>query len=311
MQATNTRAPLPSILILSSAESEDNKAINDTFVAELNAKNADVCAVEWHNYHDVGLHIGAGKLEAFLVSDKRPLTDFTAVYFKSYFRYHEQATAIAEMLDAHGITFVGHELREYIPAYKLSQMARLSRAGLSVPETLFLPMEHYAQSYAFITAALGTPFIFKAIDGSTGNDNYLVDDDATFQRLVTENAARHFIAQRFIPNRSDMRVIIIGNAIKLVIERSRQNDATHLNNTSKGAQARLVPLAELPVPLQELALSAARTMKRDVAGVDLMLEAGTNQPYILEVNASPQIGSGAFEREKSAVYAQFFRELVS
>ena len=60
----------------------------------------------------------------------------------------------------------------------------------------------------------------------------------------------------------------------------------------------------------EIALHAARVMGREVAGVDLMHELGTGKPYILEVNASPQIGTGAFMDEKIEKYCQYFKNMV-
>jgi glutathione synthase/RimK-type ligase-like ATP-grasp enzyme len=308
-QASTKR--VPTILVLSSAESDHNKAINDQFVRELNARLAETCHLEWQNYANIGLRMGPHKLEAFIVSDGRTLDAFSRVYFKSYFRYHEQAAAIGEVLAERDIPFVGNELHEYIPAYKLSQMARLVRTGLSVPESVYLPRDKYADYFDRLCTELGAPFIFKAIDGSTGNFNYLIRTKAALEEALTANPERHFVAQRFIPNEADLRILIIGGKIRLVIERRRTDPTTHLNNTSKGATARLIPVTELDPGLQKIALRAVQTMKRDIGGVDLMLEKDTQYPYILEVNASPQIGSGAFTAEKLDVYTDYFKELVS
>ena len=300
------------ILLLSSAENDENTATNHAFVTSLNGMlGADAIKVEWQNYHNIGLELDEHGLTSFIVSTMQPLTSFDAVYFKSYFRYHEQATAIAESLRAHNVTFVGKELQEYIPAYKLSQMARLSRAGLPIPFTIYLPLEHYATNYEYLTKKLGDKFIFKAINGSTGDDNYLVNSIEQLQEIVAANPELQFIAQAFIPNDSDLRVLIVGSDLKLIIKRSRHDDSTHLNNTSQGAHAELMDIAEFDEYSRSLSLKAAALMNREVAGVDLMFETGTGKPYILEVNASPQIASGSFAAEKLAVYAQYFKDLVA
>lgn len=83
-----------------------------------------------------------------------------------------------------------------------------------------------------------------------------------------------------------------------------------MNNTSQGGAARLLPIDELTVEQQSLALQAAALMNREIAGVDLMFETGTGHPYILEVNASPQIGSGAFTDEKLAIYSNYFKNML-
>lgn len=299
------------ILIISSAEVEESITINDAFVDALNsAPNSEGITFVWHNYHDIGLELDEDGLHGFIVSTQQSLEDFDAVYFKSYFRYHEQATAIMETLRANNVPFVGSELKEYIPAYKLSQMARLARAGLPIPPTVFLPFEHYVDNYEYLTQKLGEKFIFKAVDGHTGEDNYLITSREQLETIVANSQGMQFIAQAFIPNDSDLRFLIVGNKLQLIIKRSRIDANTHLNNTSQGASAELQDVASYDQTVKDLALQATKLMKRDVSGVDIMLETGTGKPYILEVNASPQIASGAFVDEKLAIYTQYFKELV-
>ncbi|HEX4774989.1 MAG TPA: RimK/LysX family protein [Candidatus Saccharimonadales bacterium] len=307
------QAPIPTtprVLILSSAEMDENVATNDAFVANLNGRLKEDCQVEWCNYHDIGLEIAPGMLKAFIVSDDRSLNSFEAVYFKSYFRYHEQAESIAESLRFNNVTYIGSELQHYVPAYKLTQLARLSRGKVRIPFTIYLPIEHYVEKYEYLRSKLGDNFVFKAIDGSTGDDNYFVKNKDELAKIVSENQNKHFIAQAFIPNKSDLRILIVGSRVRLVIERSRKDNSTHLNNTSQGASATLIALPKLDRELKELALEAAQLMERDVAGVDIMLEEGTGVPFLLEVNASPQIASGAFEEEKLQLYTDFFKEIT-
>jgi glutathione synthase/RimK-type ligase-like ATP-grasp enzyme len=301
---------IPAVLILSSADTKENTVINDNFVAQLNKKLETKCHLEWHNYNDVGLEISDGILRAFIALDERDIHEsFAAVYFKSYFRHHEQATAIAEALREHHTPYVGRELEHYIPAFKLSQLARLARGGVRVPHTIYLPIAHYQNQYDKLVEKLGKPFIFKAIDGSTGEFNYLIKSEEQLKKVIADSHGFHYIAQAFIPNESDLRVLIVGDEIKLVIERRRADDSTHLNNTSQGAQATLLSVNDLSESLQNLSLQAAKMMNRDVAGVDVMLEKDTGIPFILEVNASPQIASGAFAAEKVDIYADFFAKL--
>lgn len=301
----------PTVLLLSAAENDENIATNNRFVANLNSDLLGGVQVDWRNYHATMLEMSTGSIDAYLFPEMRPLTDYKAVYFKSYFRHHEQATAIAETLAAHNVTFIGSELQHYIPAYKLSQLARLARAGVQIPKTIYLSIEHYEPYYEKLQEKLGDVFVFKAIDGSTGDDNYLVRSREELQNIVAQNQGRHFIAQAFVANDSDLRLIVLGDEVRLVIERKRKDDSTHLNNTSQGASATLIPIESVDKALIALSLQAAQIMKRDVAGVDIMLEQGTGEPYVLEVNASPQIASGAFEAEKREVYARYFQELAN
>lgn len=300
---------LPVILILSSAEEAETRVINDDFVAALNQQLGGVCHIIWRNYHEVGLEFATDSIRAFLLEDGTDLNQFAHVYIKSYFRFQEQASAIMEYLSQHDVPATGKELKSYIPATKLTQLARLSRAGLPIPKTLYMSTGKFPEQYETLVRELGVKFIFKAIDGSTGEDNYLIKSKQELDAVVAENSKMHFIAQAFVPNDSDMRVLIVGGKIRLVIDRRRADDTTHLNNTSQGASATMISLDTLSSELQALSLKAAEVMGREVAGVDLMLEKGNGQPFILEVNASPQIASGAFMDEKLAIYKDYFTEI--
>jgi hypothetical protein len=56
----------------------------------------------------------------------------------------------------------------------------------------------------------------------------------------------------------------------------------------------MVELDTLSIAAQEAVLAAAQALHRDsFAGVDLMIHKKTGQPYILEVNQTPQIEIGA------------------
>ncbi|MEO8862991.1 MAG: ATP-grasp domain-containing protein [Candidatus Saccharimonadales bacterium] len=302
----------PRILVLSSAESThpDRMELNDQFIADLRQRIGDTVELEWHNYHDICMEFQTGSIMAYLRSSGVHLKDFDFVYFKSYFRYSEFAGAIATYLDAQDTPYVCSELRGHIALSKLTQFARMAVAGLPIAKTLYMLSDGFAESYDKVAENLGIPFIFKASDGSTGEQNYRINDQAEFRVAIAECPGVTFVAQSFIQNDSDLRVLIVDKKIQLVIKRQRKDDSTHLNNTSQGADAYLVPIDELSPKDQEISLRAAEVMGRETAGVDLLFESGTGDPYILEVNASPQIASGAFMKEKLDIYSNYFKNVL-
>lgn len=296
--------------MLSSVVEDYGREINDAFVAALNQELEGDGVVEWHNYRDIRLEFNTGKLEACIQSTGEPLSNFRFVYFKSYLRYTEQATVIAEYLQSEGIPFVCSELKKYLPQSKLTQYGRLSLADIPIPQTVFLDYTQLPHQYGYLQESLGSPFVFKAIDGKGGNQNYLIRSEQELLDALAEHPEVQFVAQRFIANDSDLRILVLDNVIQLVIHRSRQGDDSHLNNTSQGGAAKLLDTADLAPEHRALALKSAQLLDREVAGVDLMFESGTGNPYILEVNASPQVGSGAFKEEKIKVYSNYFKNML-
>lgn len=297
------------ILIISSAEKEEAISYNDTFVKALNEGVDENITIEWHNYHDFVIRLGTDSLDISLVETGESLSVFDFVYFKSFFRYHDQAVAIATYLKHIGKPFVSSELLTYVPLTKLSQLVRLALGSLPIAKTIYMSIEKYVEQYDNLVMELGTPFIFKATDGAGGRDNYLIRNKEQLAQAVAEGQPNHYITQEFIENDSDLRIIVLGKEPQMVIKRTRSGD-THLNNTSQGADASLVDVSTLSEYDREIALKAAALMGRETAGVDLMYELGTGKPYILEVNASPQIGTGAFTDEKIAMYCKYFNNVV-
>jgi D-alanine-D-alanine ligase-like ATP-grasp enzyme len=300
------------ILVLSSAEPEDSLAtqLNDEFITKLQRHLGNEISIEWHTYHDLRVEFDMGHVNVYLRSGDISLSEFSFVYIKSYFRYSEFAGVVASCLDMVKVPFVCSELLNHIPLTKLTQLSRLALNSLPIAKTIFMLSDGLAQSYDSIAKKLDTPFIFKSIDGSGGDDNYLIQDEDTFQGALTKFPNLQFIAQQYIENDSDLRVLIVGNKIELVIKRQRKDENTHLNNTSQGANAYILPIEELSQEHQELSLKSAAIMGREIAGVDLLFELGTGDPYILEVNASPQIASGAFVEEKLAIYSNYFKNMI-
>lgn len=301
----------PRVLVLSSAETEESVPLNDHFIAELHKRINGEIDIEWHNYHAIRVEFKQGSLRVWLAESGTELKDFDFVYYKSFFRHSEYAGVIASYLDAHNVPFVSSELRNHIPLTKLTQLSRLSLADLPIAKTVFMLHDQWPSEYATAVQSLGVPFIFKSTDGSGGEENYLIHTEEEFQAALAAFPKLQFIAQQYIENDSDLRVLIVGGEIKLIIKRQRTDaEATHLNNTSQGADAFLQPIEELAPEHQLVALESSRIMQREIAGVDLLFELGTGRPYILEVNASPQIASGAFAEEKLAIYTEYFINVV-
>lgn len=297
------------ILVISSAESEVNTNMIQAFVGQLNllGNNAYIC--HRAHYSNIGIHITHGKPTAFLFDSGEDITSYDFVYFKSFVRYEDIALAIATILKYSKIPFLCSEVAHGLSTSKISQYAILAGAGISLPKTMYIHSRQLKMSYSLFVDALHLPFIFKGAVHGGGEANYLVSNPTQYKQILINHPDLNFVAQSFIENEYDLRVLVVNDEIKLIIKRARKNHSTHLNNTSMGASASLLPIDALSPAVQDLSLRAARAMHREVAGVDVIFEHGTENVYILEVNSSPQIASGAFTEEKLSVFTTFFTEL--
>jgi len=166
---------------------------------------------------------------------------------------------------------------------KLSQMFLFSLNGIKVPDTLCSKFDIAKNASGFINA----PFIFKALDGIKGHDNYLLSDFSEAERIQADKA-KFFVAQNFIRNNGDYRLLYIGDDNPIIYH--RHNGDSHLNNIAQGGK--LVRIN--PDDFSKEALAIGREVKLlsecEITGADLMQSEDTGNWYVLETNTTPALG---------------------
>jgi glutathione synthase/RimK-type ligase-like ATP-grasp enzyme len=144
----------------------------------------------------------------------------------------------------------------------------------------------------------------KDKSGTRGQGNYLITSQEHMEQIVAQNPDITFVLQEFIANNGDYRVLVTGDEVKLVIHRLANTDS-HLNNTSQGGTATIVPKDVLPVKVLDDCVRASKFFGRDISGVDIVKSESDGAYYCFEVNRAPQIDHASFETEKAAVIAEY------
>jgi len=208
--------------------------------------------------------------------------------------YRDLAFSLALLLKDKNIEFWNSEMGNQRSMTKLSCMMQLSLNSISVPTTYFsLDKKLLADKFEY-------PFIAKAAGASRGEMNYLIKNREDMAVVFESDA--YFIVQQYLENDHDLRVICFGGVPSLVLRRARKSDAdTHLNNTSQGADASWIDLADVSPELLTLSSKICIITGREMAGIDFIPDAVSNIGYsCLEVNAIPQITSGTDSDKKIA-----------
>lgn len=270
------------ILIISSADKPEDIAVNDQFIDQISQSVNSNVQVSWVNYHAIAISFSDGKIAVRITESGADIKDFDFVYFKSIFRHTEMANVIARYLRDNSVKFVCQELLDHIPTSKLSQLDRMSSVGVSIPATLYLTNRTWKHNYDTVVRQLGEPFVFKAVDAYGGGDNYLVRNRQEFDDIMARISKAEYIAQEFIANDCDYRVLVLEGQPKLIIKRMRVDQDTHLNNTSQGADAVLVDLADFDNDSMMMAVKAADVLRRDIAGVDVLFDLHTTSRMFLK-----------------------------
>jgi glutathione synthase/RimK-type ligase-like ATP-grasp enzyme len=251
-----------------------------------------------------------------LAPDGTDVADFDYVYLMSWYSYvptrRDIAFSLAVYLHNRNVPFNNEEAYYNRSSTKLSQMMLLAEEGISVPRTVFSLSKRLLLEYVAGDTELGnTTVVAKDALASRGASNYLCRSMEELEALpIGVRESQPFIIQPFIPNDgSDIRAVVMGYKIKLLIER-RGTEGSHLNNTSQGGNAAIVPLETLPEQTRDDIIRTAKLLHRNVTGIDVMQSSQTGEYFVLEANALPQLATGSFVEEKMRLLAESIIETV-
>ena len=246
-----------------------------------------------------------GKLH-IMYKDRELHEAYDVIHLRNHDKYSDYANTIRLYCDAHDITLV-NRTDSYLPYFgKLSQGALLALNGVPTPDLLTAYGNHELLQ-ELTKRKWGYPLVIKHNEGIRGIDNYLVQNAKELQAALAQEK-QAFIAQPFIPNSGELRVLTFGSALAPLLFQKTAADGTYLNNTFQGGVAKLVSADSVAPAMLTHAIQAAELMGRDIGGVDVLL--ATDGSYtILEVNSTPAIASGVYLDEKQKLYRQYFTDM--
>lgn len=212
---------------------------------------------------------------------KSDIAEYDLVVFRTIGDYKEEAMALAIYLTHKGTKFI--DTKYPLVSGRLGSALGRWDGGLSIPRTAY----GTKNGLLVLLDKIGLPAILKATDSRKGRDNYLVKSKEELADILDMNPNQRFVLQQFIPNNGDYRILVMGGRDVVVSLRQGKGD-THLNNVSAGGTEELISAATVHKEVR-LAKRAAKKDGLQMAGVDIITDKDTGEPYILEVNRAPQL----------------------
>lgn len=234
------------------------------------------------------------------------LNDYAFVLFRGVLFARDHFMAVARYLEKHAIPFAdAHDVQGTVFG-KIGQMVDFALQGVPVPDSMALWSGSAYQQLARQTFAL--PFILKANHGIKGRRNYLVTSWDMLDDLLEQYGSEGYIAQPFIPNEGDYRVLYLGER-RLIFYRQAQ-PGSHVNNSSQGGQGTLIEPADCDPVVLTTAEKAIAAYGRSFGGVDVLVDSTTDKPYVLEINDTPAVFAGLFQDKKVEHFAAYVKERI-
>ncbi|USO05545.1 MAG: 30S ribosomal protein S6--L-glutamate ligase [Rhodospirillales bacterium] len=192
-------------------------------------------------------------------------------------------TAVVRQFEMSGIYALNGSLAITRSRDKLRAHQILSRKKLGMPITGFAHSTSNIDD--LIEVAGGAPLVIKLLEGAQGKGVILTETKKAAESVIEafRGLDAHFLIQEFIEESggTDIRCFVIGDkVVATMMRRSQDGDfRSNLHSGGKGEKVKITPEE------RKTAVSAAKAMGLDVAGVDLIRS--KRGPLVLEVNSSP------------------------
>lgn len=298
------------LLIGNDRTEDDTHQYHEDYVAffgrSFEQVNTDV-EIQWTLLQDLYIEVGDGDFRVVDTKDGRDIGDYDLILlrgegFRAQFDVLKAVSEYAKNSD----TPIINDYSGFRDSSKLGQAVSFHLAELPVAKSVYVNRAVLEGKHAI---AIDFPCVMKAVFGAHGNDNYVVHSLEEVRR-ITQDSSLRFVLQRMIPNDGDYRILVSGDQEVLVIER-KAIEGSHLNNTSQGGSARLMPEDALPAGMVTDARRIACQLDMTIAGVDALVDKYTGEYYFLEVNSQPQLMSGAYVEEKERLIGASLTEFLT
>ena len=293
------------VLLIARARTPRTIELADGFADKIRHLVSDDVIIENCEISELFFELDAESVAIYHPKKEYDIREFDLVIVRFVGEYLVEAHAVAVYCETFGIQYTDTYFNRLL-LDKLSAQFALWFDGIrNWPRTMYGPVEEMKRRLP----EFGEKAVLKDNKGSKGRLNFVVFSPEQLQLIIDENPGIFFVLQEYIPNKGDLRVLVLDEVASLVIRRTG-NGSSHLNNTSQGGVAEIVPLNDIEPDILRIAERAAKLLKLQVAGVDVMYDERTNEPYLLEVNNAPQISSGSFIDEKADLYANMIQSML-
>jgi glutathione synthase/RimK-type ligase-like ATP-grasp enzyme len=300
------------ILVIGSlnTETSETRAISETasFVKQaIEQYGQHTADVFFCHLDDLGYVVkGIGDHMMIDIRNSRDLAEYDLVILRGKLAANINLVSTAsQYLHLKGIAHVNTAYGSRRAIGKVPQLYNMAELGMPVPYTVSAQAKYLP---SLLEEHLTYPVVVKDVKGAHGSHNYLVNNRDELDQILSKNQDITFMAQQFIPNQGDYRVLIVGDAVTL-IHRQSQGES-HLNNTSVGGKATLLEASALDPKIIEQSKRFAEFCGYEIAGVDVIQSQENGAHYFLEINSQPQLQTGAFVDEKQAMVGKYFSQLL-
>ncbi|MAF50476.1 MAG: hypothetical protein CMH64_00120 [Nanoarchaeota archaeon] len=235
--------------------------------------------------------------------EKKPLPEYDCVYIRGSFKYALLQRSISSALQ--GKCYLPMAPESYTTAHdKFLTMLELSKLGVNMPRTYFAATTKQAKK---LLEEVNYPIIMKIPSGTQGKGVMTADSLPSAKSMLDtlEVFNQPYLIQEYIEtSATDIRAIVTGKKVVAAMKRKGKGGEVRSNIHQGGTGLAY----ELDYETERVAIKAAKAVKADICGVDLL--EGVKSSMVIEVNLSPGLAgiTAATKKNVADFFAKFLFE---
>lgn len=243
------------------------------------------------------------------------LTRYDAVFIRALTDPRNTAYVVARRAELAGMRTLDHATSIRICCDKINMYARLTAAGVPMPDTRYVAEHEVSEATAeALFETLGVPLVLKAPNSSF---SAYVDKVVTVEAFLEVaqrflRRADRIVVQQYLPSEFDWRVVTLDGEVLAVVKYVFAQDRWKAMERSDGgewARVQAIPKSQADPGLVRTALAAADAIGRSLYGVDIKEIGGAY--YVIEVNDNPTIAAGEEDQADPDLYDRIIAYLAA
>jgi glutathione synthase/RimK-type ligase-like ATP-grasp enzyme len=220
------------------------------------------------------------------------LAEFDALFIRETTAVNHHTFRFASRAKAEGLVVLDDPESIIRCGNKVYQAELFERHKIAAPRTMVVHEGNVAE----VAARVGLPCVLKKPDGSFSAGVAKVSSEEELKERLAEllHESELVVAQEFTPSAFDWRIGVLDGqplyACRYHMARGHWQIIHALGSTTRYGDVEPVPVEEVPTPVVEMAVKAARHIGDGLYGVDLKEVDG--RVVIMEVNDNPNLDAG-------------------
>lgn len=240
-------------------------------------------------FSDISIELEGGKVRVFI--EETNITDFDLVYFRGTKNYANLANTLALLFKFLGVDYIdsGWGKVSFL-GNKLESLSTLAVSGLPIIPTFFCNIGNKKMIDKLI-AKFGFPIIAKELTQQKLEAVYVVSSLKDIYNLPKTNMEKkkvNYLFQKFIDIDKEYRLLTLGDGVGAIHTKTKRNyKSTRVGYLHMDEQIKFIDTSEVSEKIKKMAVRSASILGLDVAGVDICIERGTKESWLIEVNKGP------------------------